>query len=82
MTLDQISAYLLYHLTIHLFFFMEMARRSKQRIVRKLPEQLFFWGGGAGEGKGRQKNVSNEQSNVSYEKKIADCSTPSLSRDE
>ena len=55
MTLDQISAYLLFHLTIDSFLFMEMARRSKQEIVRKLPEQLFFlslflfsffWGGG------------------------------------
>ena len=53
MTLDQISAYLLFHLTIDSFFFMEMARRSKQKIVRKLPEQVF-WGverGGGGEGK-------------------------------
>lgn len=52
MTLDQISAYLLFHLTIESFLFMEMARRSKQEIVRKLPEELFFviififWGGG------------------------------------
>ena len=42
MTLDQISAYLLFHLTIESFLFMEMARRSKQEIVRKLPEELFF----------------------------------------
>ena len=46
MTLDQISAYLLFHLSIDSFFFMEMARRSKQEKVTKLPEQLFFWGGG------------------------------------
>lgn len=46
MTLDQISAYLLFHLTIESFLFMEMARRSKQEIVRKLPEELFFVGGG------------------------------------
>ena len=58
MTLDQISAYLLFHLTIESFLFMEMARRSKQEIVRKLPEELFFviififfWGGGGEEGK-------------------------------
>ena len=48
MTLDQISAYLLFHLTIDSFFFMEMARRSKQQIVTKLPEQLFFGGEGWG----------------------------------
>ena len=66
MTLDQISAYLLFHLTIDSFFFMEMARRSKQQIVTKLPEQLFFGGGGVG---GRQKNVSNEHSDFSYDRK-------------
>ena len=47
---------------------MEMARRSKQKIVRKLPEQ-DFGGGWSGGGRGRQKNVSNEHSNFSYEKK-------------
>ena len=57
MTLDQISEYLLFHLTIESFLFMEMARRSKQEIVRKLPEELFFviififFGGGGEEGK-------------------------------
>lgn len=69
MTLDQISAYLLFHLTIDSFFFMEMARRSKQKIVRKLPEQDFGGGVERGGGRGRQKNVSNEHSNFSYEKK-------------
>ena len=85
MTLDQISAYLLFHLTIESFLFMEMARRSKQEIVRKLPEELFFviififfWGGGRRE---RQKNVSNEHSNFSYDRKNSDCSTLSFSRD-
>ena len=72
MTLDQISAYLLFHLTIDSFFFMEMARRSKQKIVRKLPEQVF-WGVERGGGRGRQKNVSNEHSNFSYDRKNSDC---------
>ena len=76
MTLDQISAYLLFHLTIESFLFMEMARRSKQEIVRKLPEELFFviififFGGGRRE---RHKNVSNEHSNFSYDRKNSDC---------
>ena len=48
---------------------MEMARRSKQKIVRKLPEQDFGGGGWSGGGRGRQKNVSNVHSNFSYEKK-------------
>ena len=48
---------------------MEMARRSKQKIVRKLPEQDFGGGWSGGGGRGRQKNVSNEHSNFSYEKK-------------
>ena len=86
MTLDQISEYLLFHLTIESFLFMEMARRSKQEIVRKLPEELFFviififFGGGGGR-RERQKNVSNEQSNFSYDRKNSDCSTLSFSRD-
>lgn len=56
---------------------MEMARRSKQEIVRKLPEELFFviififWGGGGR--RERQKNVSNEHSNFSYDRKNSDC---------
>lgn len=78
MTLDQISAYLLFHLTIESFLFMEMARRSKQEIVRKLPEELFFviifiFLGGRGGRRERQKNVSNEHSNFSYDRKNSDC---------
>ena len=63
-----------------------MARRSKQEIVRKLPEELFFviiffFCGGGGGGRERQKNVSNEHSNFSYDRKNSDCSTLSFSRD-
>ena len=74
MTLDQISAYLLFHLTIESFLFMEMARRSKQEIVRKLPEELFFviififfWGGGGG-GKDRKMFLMSIQTLAMIEK--------------
>lgn len=74
MTLDQISEYLLFHLTIESFLFMEMARRSKQEIVRKLPEELFFviififfWGGGGG-GKDRKMFLMSSQTLAMIEK--------------
>ena len=75
MTLDQISAYLLFHLTIDSFLFMEMARRSKQEIVRKLPEQLFFcyyfyflFFGGGGVGKDRKMFLMSIQTLAMIEK--------------
>lgn len=77
MTLDQISAYLLFHLTIDSFFFMEMARRSKQKIVRKLPEQDFGGGGGAGGG-GEDRKMFLMSIQTLAMKKNADCSTSSF----
>ena len=73
MTLDQISAYLLFHLTIESFLFMEMARRSKQEIVRKLPEELFFviifiFFGGGGGGKDRKMFLMSIQTLAMIEK--------------
>ena len=73
MTLDQISEYLLFHLTIESFLFMEMARRSKQEIVRKLPEELFFviifiFLGGGGGGKDRKMFLMSSQTLAMIEK--------------
>ena len=50
---------------------MEMARRSKQKIVRKLPEQVFWGverGGGGGGGKDRKMFLMSIQTLAMIEK--------------
>lgn len=56
---------------------MEMARRSKQKIVRKLPEQDFGGGGGAGGG-GEDRKMFLMSIQTLAMKKNADCSTSSF----
>ena len=60
---------------------MEMARRSKQKIVRKLPEQVF-WGVERGGGGGEDRKMFLMSIQTLAMKKNADCSTSSFSRDQ